>query len=152
MRADEGSVAHNYLESLVATVPDYESPLTNFEAAIEKWYLDHRPQFQDSELVVFSLKHGFIGTTDLVLWTPTGLRIVDLKTRKAGTRGAYESDLIQCSAYKLAYEEMYGVPVHDTAVLLALDNGKYVYDERTVDPGIFLGLLDVYKRLEMEEL
>lgn len=154
MRAAEGTAAHEYLERRVAG--ETLDPADGYQEAIENWLGDGFEEFiVGSEQILYSLEHRFAGTCDLVLDLPDepGLTIVDLKTRDEKKYKAYESDLIQVSAYALAYEEMNpGVMVGSTGVLIAKPNGKTSYDDRYVDEQIFLNLLDTYRLLKGEKL
>jgi len=150
-RAAEGTAAHAYFEKLAQdyTAGDDFTTATGFEFAIASWWALTKPQVEQAERVMWSLRHGFAGTVDLVWWDSDGLlNITDLKTRKVGSDQAYEKDLLQVDAYDLANEEMTGMRASKTGILIARDDGTYVYDQRRVPRGSFLKVLEVYRTLQ----
>lgn len=145
--AGRGIDAHAYLEKLAVWAMgagDAPTPESGYEYAIQKWYDTEKPDVLASERVLYSMEKGFAGTCDLKI----GHRIVDLKTRKLGTEKAYETDHIQTSGYAVADEEMTGDHIHDTAVLIAMEDGTYLYEVQPVRRELFLSILDVYNQLE----
>lgn len=154
-----GIRAHTYLENLA------ELSLTNatlalsqanrdctardpYNRAIATWWSHNFPRVHSSELKLWSLEHGFMGTTDLLWYDNEGLlHCTDLKTRKAGG-SVYDSDLIQGGAYKIAFEEMYGQEVDVVDVLLAREDGSYQCTPSTYAPDLFLMLLSTYNALK----
>jgi len=155
VRSDQGRRSHAYFEARANGVPMEEgvslADIKGWLTAIADWFLEPRV-FHATEVTVFSLDHRYAGQLDAILETDEGLQLIDLKTRNKNARGAYESDLMQVAGYKLAYEEMTGVPIAKTGVLIAREDGKYKFDERQVDPSLFLSALDLYRKLEEEGL
>jgi hypothetical protein len=120
---------------------------TPYEQAIKDWWTASNPKVVESETVLVSKRHDFMGTCDLI-WLDQGvLTVTDLKTRRAGL-GSYDSDHIQTGAYAIAYEEMTGLRIARRTILLAQDDGTYREDESWVDPSVFLNLRAVYRALE----
>lgn len=157
-RSAEGNAAHSYLENLVADTPDLVAT-DAYQEGIKKWWDSAGVALQgiSSEQVVLSTQHFYAGTLDLAASKiGHGLGIIDLKTRRAPARKswrkAYESDLIQVAAYRLAYEEMYGEKPVWSGVLLAYDDGSYEFDDREASTDLFLDILSVYNRLREENL
>lgn len=68
------------------------------------WALKNKVIFKASELEVYSKKHWFAGTCDLVLEIDGSLYVGDIKTTSSIWGRSY---FAQCAAYRLALEEMY---------------------------------------------
>jgi hypothetical protein len=161
--AERGTKAHEYLAYLASFEPVEEavyqrpSPGFNgvFQEAIFHWWQSRQPKVLASETVLYSLKHGFAGTCDLVVeldrapTVGTEVALIDLKTRKANAfPKAYTSDMLQLSAYKLAWDEMHpDRKIDSTYALLALDDGSWRMVDTTLPDSVFLSLLDVYRGL-----
>ncbi len=161
-RSDEGTVAHTYLEDLcqtrllmgeaealaVAAAVQEKNP-ESYEGAISKWWLKHKPEVVASEISLYSLKHRFQGTVDLVRRMPDGaLRITDLKTRKAGG-SAYDSDKIQTGAYEIAWNEMFPAdPCTQRTVLIAREDGTITESAAKQPADLFLDLVSVFRKLK----
>jgi len=183
---DRGTFAHWVAEKAalgftVATDEDgktYKLEIDNLELdgysrAALKWLKDHgipQPQLDVEpygtvyavEKTVYSLKHGFAGTADLLIkshrqtFSDSGLwpiiEVVDWKTHKPakGKHPAYFDDLLQLSSYSIAIEEMGGCSVYGTRVVILQEDGNYLEDDRWVCEDVFLKVLDVYR--EMQEV
>jgi hypothetical protein len=162
-RAEEGTAAHEYLAYLasfdpVEAVVQRPSPGFNgvFQEAIFHWWKTRVPKVLASETVLYSLRHGFAGTCDLVVeldrkpTVGTEVALIDLKTRKANPiPKAYVSDQLQLAAYRLAWDEMHPEnPIQATYALLALDDGSWRMVDTHLSSSVFLSLLDVYHGLK----
>ena len=104
------------------------------------------------EKVVYSLKHGFAGTADLILFDRLGIvrEVVDFKTHKPNTpEPAFFEDLLQLAAYKLAWNEMYpDAPIVSTRVVVLREDATYSTDVRRVDPAVFLDVKKIWEQME----
>lgn len=146
-RAVEGTAAHKYLEDLIAGTAD--EPADGYQEAIGKWFSQAGHLITSTEEVVYSVERGYAGTLDLVV---TGNMVVDVKTRSARYKKAFESDILQCTAYKIARNDMYGPEITKTGVLIAREDGTWVFDERQAPDQLFLDILSVYKGLKAAKL
>lgn len=157
-RGEFGTAAHVSLEKLA----EAEAPLdladkllsnprsTPEQRAIATWWLEARPSVVASEKVMYSLRHGFSGTVDLISEREFGgLTVTDLKTRRKGL-GVYTSDEAQVGGYQIMYEEMTRTRVQSRTILLAQDDGTPLEVPVSTDPEVFLRLLDVYRMLKGE--
>jgi len=120
---------------------------SGWDKGIAAWWLDRNPRVVASEKVLVSLKHGFCGSVDLI-WRndKEQLIVTDLKTRGVG-KGVYESDHIQCGAYKLAWEEQTSEWVDRTTVLVAREDGSWSEEESPYDPDVFVHLVEIYNEV-----
>ena len=92
------------------------------------------------EQVLWSKKYRYAGRTDMVgIWKgkPT---IIDFKTSK---KKKYENQIkdyfIQCCAYAVAHNEMYGTGIQDVAIIMTIDGDDPIIFEKSAVP--FLPLL-----------
>lgn len=156
---DRGTVAHAHLEDLCSAYfaenggPEAawslaeSAPRHPWHVGVSRWWRAASPIPIKSETVLYSLRHRFCGTVDLV-WhdIDNNLVITDLKSR-GPDRGIYETDHVQVCAYKIAYEEMTGEKVDRTSVLVVREDGTYEEETTSIDPSVFLSVLDVYNLL-----
>jgi hypothetical protein len=157
---ERGNVAHAWLEELCKVYLDDQHgpeiadqaalavPSDSWHTGVSRWWRQAQPTVLESETVLYSLRHGFAGSVDLVWIDAEGnLVITDLKSR-GPERGVYESDHVQAGAYKIAYEEMSGTKVDRTSVLVVREDGSFEEESTTLPPTTFLHLLDVFKNLK----
>jgi len=158
---NRGFAAHDVLELLangkdgdaaeVARREERDSSTSYGRAVLRWWEEKGKGTKWKAEQPVFSLKHGYAGTADLVSAT----EVVDLKTHKpmvgftkAGKGPAYLSDLIQLRAYRLAWEEMGNAAPQGNRIVIARPNGNYLEDYREVPESLWLQCIEMYKHLE----
>lgn len=161
---DRGQSAHDVLELLAngavedaVALADKEKHdnKTAYGMAVLKWW-DEKGKLTKwrAEQPVFSLKHGYAGTADLI----GSSEVVDLKTHKpqvgftqAGKGPAYLSDLLQLRAYRCAWEEMGNPAPKRNRIVIARSNGNYLEDEREVPESLWLQCLAMYNALKGAE-
>ena len=157
-----GTKAHEYLEELANSpwekwedgriTSSARDPKNGYEEAVVSWFNDAIREgghsVQACEIPVYSLKHAYAGTVDLVLADDIGLTFVDLKTHKGPAR--FE-DHLQVAAYQLAYFEMHpdslGPINADQLVVLAREDGTYEENHQYVDPRAFVKVREVYEEV-----
>lgn len=163
--AERGTAAHDFLEHLAKTfqkagtgaahelaTKQWHKPWTPdtdgaYLHAVAGWWMARQPVVEETETVLYSLKHGYAGTVDLIWWDDKGqLLCTDLKSRRAGL-GIYDSDDIQTGAYAIAYNEFHDKHIDERSVLLVHDDGSFTEEESTIDSGTFLVVLSLYKAL-----
>lgn len=113
------------------------------------WYNSHDVQFEKTELVVYSKKHKYVGTTDVIAKIDGKRFIGDYKTAK----GVYTDMRYQLAGYRIAYEEEYGKDQFDGSVILHFDKitGEFTVHEFSnedyaKDAKVFLACLTVKQR------
>uniref|UniRef100_A0A6H2A0I4 Putative PD-(D/E)XK nuclease superfamily protein n=1 Tax=viral metagenome TaxID=1070528 RepID=A0A6H2A0I4_9ZZZZ len=117
--------------------------------AFLKWVQDHNVKILHAEKLVYSMKHGFVGTLDAIAEVDGKKCLIDYKTSK----GIYTEMRYQTVAYKKAYEEETGQIIHGGRWIIRLDKetGDFqavflpVSDDEP-DYKAFLGLLEVKQR------
>lgn len=151
-----GRSAHDVLEDLVkgqGVLPEDEEK-TPWDAAVMAWWAAQSDEWKTvrCEEPVWSFKHGFQGTPDLMRQRSTTWpyrEIVDLKTHSGDPR--FE-DFVQMSSYDIASAEMpemadwQGADVYRT-VLARLD-GTFDEGVTWVPPEAFLSILEVDRRMK----
>ena len=161
--AERGTTEHAFLEHLAtlalldeehAMAAAYDAVdgitlVTGYGQAIAGWWIAKHPHVVESETVLYSLKHGYCGSVDLIWKDDEGTTILtDLKTGNEN-RKPYATDHIQVDGYADAYREMHGEQTIDrTSVLIAREDGTWQEEETTLPRGTFLSVLDVYSRLK----
>ena len=81
----------------------------------------YKPKIIGCEKLVYSAKHGFAGTLDIVCLLEGKLTLIDIKSSKAAASTAG----LQLAGYQIAYEEMSGVKVSRRMAVILKDDGKF---------------------------
>lgn len=163
--ADLGTEVHlwceEYIKAKVSKRKDIEMPkderVFNGVIAFLKWVKTHKVKFLESERVVYSKKHKYIGTMDCVFTMGEEKykikHIGDFKTGK----GVYDDMIFQVTAYEEAYQEEVGEKFGDKYIL-RFDKATAEFKPTVIsaedhgdDIKAFLGLLDAKKRLMVLE-
>lgn len=123
-----GSVVHEYAEkdySFISEIDGFEDlsqegkeKAVNGAQAYDRWRFENQPLTIDSELMVYSKKHNFVGTADRVAKIKGELVLLDFKTSKK----IYPEHILQVSAYAKAYEEMTGSRVSAQIIAFAKED------------------------------
>ena len=163
---DRGQYVHGALENYVKTGnpgtldPEFKGYVT----AGMKWWDSTEREVVGVETTLYSLRHGYAGTADLLYRTiPDGevvqavaegaargpapvptLTIADWKTSKSD----YDSHHFQLAGYAGAWEEMTGDPVAKTEIILLGEDGNFRVVEGRAGFDDFLAVLDVWKRVQ----
>lgn len=152
---DRGTLVHDFAEryfndeditDLEYQTPDVRQMSRDLIVSVESGIEDIWGQ----EQVLWSNKYRFAGRTDMVgIWKgkPT---IIDFKTSKKKKYVKQITDyFIQCCAYAVAHNELYGTGIRNMAVLITVDGGEPQIFERDAVP--YLPLLK-NRRLEYDKL
>lgn len=159
--ADLGTMVHkwaeDYIGAKIAKRKDLEMPedprVLNGVIAFLKWVDEHKVKFLESERVIYSKKHKFIGTMDCVFTMGEEkhkiIHVGDFKTSK----GVYDEMIFQVTAYEEAYVEEIGAKCGDKYIL-RFDKETAEFDPHIIpaedhkkDIAAFLGLMVAKKRL-----
>lgn len=164
--ANRGTNVHDALEFLaqddrMPSLDEFPEEERGHVQALLRWYLDWRPIFTATEIVVGCPRHRFAGRYDVrarlsgaklheqfpeVEW-PDGMVdvLLDLKTSK----GVYpESHFVQLAGYELASVSM-GFPATAAQfVLHTRPDGSYRLVRSTAGPDDFLAYLAAYRAVE----
>lgn len=111
--ADIGSKIHDWCETHIKHQIDSKLPYPEMpeEKAVQigvnaflEWEDLHKPKYKSSERMVYSKKHGFMGTLDIEATINKKLYLIDLKS----SNGLYNTVNMQTAAYVFADEEESG--------------------------------------------
>jgi len=112
--ADVGTVVHDYAEAFglakingdpIPDVPEITSEqMFNGIEAFLTWVKNNEVEFIEAEKLVYSKKHGYVGTLDLLAKVNGKLTLIDYKTGKY----VYDEHYYQVAGYKMAWEEEHG--------------------------------------------
>lgn len=163
--ADLGTQVHkwaeDYIGAKVSKRKDIEMPkderVLNGVLAFLKWVDEHKVKFLESERVIYSKKHKYIGTMDCVFTMGEEKHKIkhvgDFKTSK----GVYDEMIFQVTAYEEAYKEETGEKFGDKYIL-RFDKETAEFEPHVIpsedhkdDIKAFVGLLDAKKRLMVLE-
>jgi hypothetical protein len=154
--ADTGTNIHNwaelYIKAKLAGNPQPELPedpqVLNGILAFLKWEEEHNVKFIESEKLLYSRKHDYVGLMDAKAVVDGKLSCIDFKTGK----NIYPEHLFQTAAYQAAdmeeSKEKYTGP--RWIVQFGKDSGEFhaaAFDNLDADYSAFLGLLDARRRL-----
>lgn len=109
--ADVGTIVHDYAEAFgkarkagepVPPLPETapEEAYKGIEAFLT-WVKNNDVKFLETERLVYSKKHGYVGTLDLLAEVNGKVTLVDYKTGKY----VYDEHYYQVAGYKMAWEE-----------------------------------------------
>lgn len=146
--ASIGSAVHDFAEATIAgeTIPMPEDEgVINGITAFLKWKEENKINFTNSERLVFSKKHNYVGTLDAVGEIDGKKYLIDFKTSK----GMYPEYYLQAAAYKKALEEETGEELEGVIVAnFSKENGEFKIYKRTKEESnndfeTFISLLSV---------
>tara|TARA_Y100000817_G_scaffold65790_1_gene49704 strand:+ start:67 stop:843 length:777 start_codon:yes stop_codon:yes gene_type:complete len=144
-----GTMVHQYAESKLRG----ENPARPVDPqakaaahAFDVWLKINKVEVIEVERAVYSRKHGYAGTCDLLAKVNGRLTLIDLKTSKS----VYDSHFLQLEGYASALEEELGIEIEDRAILrLDKETADLEFhvlpDTRERDLETFLALLTVYR-------
>jgi len=82
--------------------------------AFLKWFNGSEVIFYESERLVYSRRHGFVGMADAVAMVNGDLTVLEFKTSK----DIYTEHFLQAEAYRMAYEEEMGTKIPIKSMIL----------------------------------
>lgn len=138
-------------QSEIPEIPeDVPEEVMNGINAFLNWVTQHNVEFLESEVLLYSQTHDYVGKTDIVAKVDGVKGIFDYKTSK----GVYDEMRFQLSGYKNSYEEerKEKLPTHG---ILHFDKitgefTPYIYtgEDHEEDFKAFLGCLAVKRRIK----
>ena len=155
--ASIGGLVHSWVESFAQAhingtpmpevADDLDERVLNGINAFLDWYESHKVKFLESERMVYSKKHGFVGITDAIAEVDGLKLLLDWKTGK----GIYNEFLYQVAGYRLAYEEENGKI--DGAIIIHFDKETGNFDKKEISEEehnknfpVFLACLSIKQR------
>lgn len=121
--AGAGSLIHQWVEARIigATTPDVPVGLRPTLEQFQRFEAENAPQWEASEVTVYSREHEYAGTLDAICVVNGKRFIVDFKTGK----GVYPEYALQLNAY--AHGEFIGLPNGTEQQLPPLDGAIVIH-------------------------
>lgn len=148
---DIGTEAHKWIENWIKKIDQPEPENEMVKKMVNHfmtWARDNKVEFLESEKRVYSKKHWFAGTCDLVLKKDGKIYIGDLKT----SSGIYPEYFWQTAGYQLAIQEMGNYPKIEGHIIINctktgnIEVKEYYGYEKNKEA--FLACLTIYRVLE----
>lgn len=125
--AKRGSETHSLIEShLTGTIPTVSNLLPNALFNIMKPYIDMIGEVKIIEGRLYSDELRLAGTTDCIGYYNDVLSVIDFKTSNKHKENPNEKYMMQCSAYALMYEEMYGEEINQLVIINGSEDGGVI--------------------------
>lgn len=145
---DLGTIVHNAIEEYIKTnqIPQLDKQAMTMFMNFKNWADEFVEEFVESEKRLYSKKHWYAGTVDLVLKDKQGKYwIADIKT----SSGVYPEYYAQMGGYHIAYDEMGNMhPIHGYIIIHIPKTGKteqYGIEDTEMCKQFFLHALGLYK-------
>ena len=127
---DKGEILHDAVErELKGETVSYDSipgPLTTSIKQVLRELSTGLEEIWGQEVALWSNKYKYAGRADIVGVWKGKPAIIDLKTsKKAKKRGDIKDYYVQCCAYAVAHNEMFGTGIQDMAIVMVV-HGKDV--------------------------
>jgi genome maintenance exonuclease 1 len=119
-----GTRFHKLCEDYLKNLPlDFKNPLDIECFNTFKPVLNRINNIYAQEHRMYSNHLRMAGTVDCIAEFDGKLSVIDFKTAsRAKERLSIENYFMQCSAYAIMFEELYGIPVSQTVVLISVDD------------------------------
>tara|TARA_Y100000389_G_scaffold196219_1_gene228800 strand:+ start:61 stop:744 length:684 start_codon:yes stop_codon:yes gene_type:complete len=124
--ARRGSATHTLVEQyLKGETPSIRDVLPLGMFRLLKPYLDQVDNIHALEQIMYSKKLTVAGQVDCIAEYNGKLSVIDFKTaNKERVDSWNESYYIQCTAYAIMYEELFGTPIEQIVILQAGEDGS----------------------------
>lgn len=149
--ADIGTQIHEWVgDWIMGKKPEMpeDEKVVNGITAFLKFQKEHKIKWLESERVVYSKKHKFVGILDAIGKMGKELVLVDFKSSK----GIYPEMPIQVGGYQIAYEEETTKKIDKRIIVkFGKDTGEFEYkilEDDEKDKKTFLACLFIKKRLK----
>ena len=153
--ARRGTATHNLIENYIKGEPLTERsvlPLGLFK--LMKPYVDQIQNIHCLETVLYSKKYRLAGQVDCIAEYNGKLSVIDFKTANKERKEEWiENYFLQCTAYALMYEELYGKEIEKVVLIIGGEDGSmatYVKDKKDYVKRLEEVLEDFYKMFELE--
>lgn len=142
----------NHVKGIKQDMPTDPSVLNGVVAFLQ-WVEEHHVLINVSEQIVYSRRHGYVGTLDAEGFVDGKFRLIDFKTSKpskTSKSGVYKEHRYQVAAYRAAREEE-GIKYEADPIIARFDKETGNFETYTIgnskkDQKAFLGLLAAEKR------
>ena len=151
--ANRGKATHNLVENyLKGEAPSETSVLPLGLFRLMKPYLDNIDNVHLIEAIMASKKLTLAGQVDCIAEYNGKLSVIDFKTANKERIDSWnESYYLQCSAYAIMYEELFGKPIEQIVILQAGEDGScnsFVKQKKVYLSQLEKAIKDFYKYYE----
>ncbi len=148
---DVGTLVHDAVENYVKNgeIPELPENIMKMFNEFKDWYDEGKYTLIESEKKLYSEKHFYAGTVDLVIEDKDGRRfIADIKT----SGGVYPEYYAQMGGYHIAYDEMGNDKQISGYIIIHIPKtGKkseqYLFHDTKLCKEFFLNALGIYRSL-----
>ena len=117
-----------------------------------KPYIDQIQNIHCLETILYSKKYKLAGQVDCIAEYNGKLSVIDFKTANKERIDSWNhSYYLQCTAYAIMYEELFGTPIEQIVILQSGEDGSmkpFVKDKATYTSDLEKAIKDFYKYYE----
>ena len=151
--ARRGKAVHTLIEQyLKGETPAIRDVLPLGMFKLMKPYLDQINNIHCLEKIMYSHKLTLAGQVDCIAEYNGKLSVIDFKTANKERIDTWNHNYyLQCSAYAIMYEELFGTPIEQIVVLQSGEDGScnaFIKDKASYLPDLEKAIKDFYKYYE----
>ena len=151
--AARGKATHNLIEQYIkAETPSERAVLPLGLFRLIKPYVDQISNVHLLEAIMYSKQLTLAGQVDCVAEYNGKLSVIDFKTsNKYKQEDWVQSYFMQCTAYAIMYEELFGTPIEQVVVLQSGEDGScnaFIKNKATYMADLEKAIKDFYKYYE----
>ena len=151
--ARRGKATHTLIEQyLKGETPSERSVLPLGLFKLLKPYVDQINNIHLLEAIMYSHKLTIAGQVDCVAEYNGKLSVIDFKTANKERQESWiDNYFLQCTAYAIMYEEIFGKPIEQIVILLAGEDGSvacYKKNRKDYEEDLGKAIQDFYKYYE----
>ena len=151
--ARRGKATHTLVEQYLRGQPQtINDVLPNGMFRLLKPYLEQIDNIHCLEKIMYSHKLTLAGQVDCIAEYNGKLSVIDFKTANKERIDSWnESYYLQCTAYAIMYEELFGTPIEQIVILQSGEDGScnaFIKDKATYMSDLEKSIKDFYKYYE----
>ena len=151
--AGRGKATHNLIEQYIkGETPGERAVLPLGLFRLIKPYVDQITNVHLLESIMYSKQLTLAGQVDCVAEYGGKLSVIDFKTSNKYKQEEWvQNYFMQCSAYAIMYEELFGTPIEQVVILQSGEDGScnaFVKDKATYTADLEKAIKDFYKYYE----
>ena len=151
--ARRGKATHTLVEQFLKGQPQtINDVLPNGMFRLLKPYLEQIDNIHCLEKIMFSHKLTLAGQVDCIAEYNGKLSVIDFKTANKERIDSWnESYYLQCTAYAIMYEELFGTPIEQIVILQAGEDGSaksFIKNKADYEEKLGKAIKDFYKYYE----
>lgn len=148
-----GKATHTLVEQYIKNeTPSIRDVLPLGLFKLLKPYIDQIDNIHLLEAIMFSHKLTIAGQVDCVAEYNGKLSVIDFKTANKERQESWiDNYFMQCTAYAIMYEEIFGTPIEQIVIMLASEDGTsqiFVKERKDYDKDLIKAIDGFYKYYE----